>query len=95
VRVKLEESDGVAQLSVMDDGVGLSPEVLARIFDRFYRTHDAEEREVSGLGLGLFISRSLVQAHGGRIWAASDGHGKGSTFTVALPSRRWTPPSYE
>jgi signal transduction histidine kinase len=74
-----------AQLSVADEGLGISQELLARIFDRFYRAHDAEEREASGLGLGLFIARAFVESHGGRIWAASEGHGKGSTFTVSLP----------
>jgi signal transduction histidine kinase len=53
------------------------------IFDRFERSVSA--REVSGLGLGLFISRQIVEAHGGKIWVASEGEGKGSTFYVELP----------
>jgi signal transduction histidine kinase len=56
------------------------------LFDRFYRSPDAQTRQVQGLGLGLSIVRDLVSAHGGRIWAESAGEGQGSTFWVRLPS---------
>ena len=71
---------GEALVSVQDSGPGIDPEHVPHLFDRFYR---ASTRS-SGLGLGLYISRILVEAHGGRIWAESQ-PGQGSTFTVALP----------
>ncbi len=72
-------------LSVQDHGVGIAPEHLTRLFDRFYRVPGTDTEQVTGLGLGLSIARDLVAAHGGRIWVESDGHGKGSTFRVSLP----------
>ena len=71
-----------ARLSVADQGSGIPADALPHLFERFYRgQHAAAE---AGLGLGLYISRMLVEAHGGRIWAVSE-PGAGSTFTVALP----------
>lgn len=75
------------QISVQDTGAGISPEHLPRIFDRFYRIDKSRSRQAGGgSGIGLTIARALVEAHGGRIWAESEGTGKGSTFTVALPA---------
>jgi len=82
--VDLELGEHEVQLSVTDRGSGIAGDELERIFDRYYRgvTHrDA----VGGGGIGLAIAREIVTAHGGRIWAASDGPGKGSTFFVTLP----------
>jgi PAS domain S-box-containing protein len=72
-----------ALLSVRDEGVGVLPESRERIFSRFERA--ISENEASGLGLGLFITRQIVEAHGGRIWVESEGFGKGSTFFVEIP----------
>ncbi len=82
VVVVVSAEDAEARLSVADRGIGVAPEHLPRLFDRFYRA-DATGAP-AGLGLGLYISRMLVEAHGGRIWAES-APGEGSTFTVALP----------
>ncbi len=83
VRVtKNEKQVGVA---IKDDGVGISPDSLERIFDQFYQVEDHLTREHGGLGLGLSIARGLVELHGGKIWAESPGPGKGSTFKVILP----------
>ena len=68
--------------SVADRGPGIPAEVLPHLFERFYRGQPTTG--AAGLGLGLYIARMLVEAHGGRIWAASE-PGVGSTFTVALP----------
>ncbi len=73
-------------LSVRDEGIGLARESQERIFNRFERAISASD--VSGLGLGLFISRQIVEAHGGRIWVESDGPGHGATFFVELPAFR-------
>lgn len=72
------------KISVRDRGPGISPEDLPRIFERYYR---GQRHEGEGLGLGLFIVRKLVEAHGGRIWADST-PGEGSTFTFTLPVAR-------
>ncbi len=74
-----------AIVSVVDTGVGIGPEHLSHVFERFYRVDKSRSRAGGGSGIGLTISRHLVEAHGGRIWAASDGLGRGSTFTFTLP----------
>jgi heavy metal sensor kinase len=78
-----EEADG-AGLAVTDTGLGMAPEHLPLVFDRFYRLDPARTRARGGSGLGLAICRELVEAHGGRIWAESV-PGAGSTFTLSLP----------
>jgi two-component system OmpR family sensor kinase len=73
-----------AELSVTDDGIGIAPAEIPRIFDRFYRVDRARSRELGGAGLGLSIARWIVQAHGGTIGVKSE-LGRGSRFTVTLP----------
>jgi len=68
-------------ISVSDEGYGILPENLERVFDRFFR----EDPENDGVGVGLPMCRTIIQAHGGRIWAESAGRGMGSTFRFALP----------
>lgn len=80
--VQVAAAEGEARLSVADRGTGVPAEVLPRLFDRFYRVD--QSGSPSGLGLGLYIARMLVESHGGRIWADS-APGVGSTFTVVLP----------
>ena len=72
-------------VSVADEGLGLPPREIDKIFDRFHRVGGETSRMVGGTGLGLAICRGLVDAHGGRIWAESDGEGRGSTFRFTLP----------
>lgn len=69
-------------IEVQDNGSGIAPEQLGRIFDKFYRADPATR---GSLGLGLFIVRRIVEAHGGRVWAESEGEGKGASFFVTLP----------
>jgi len=73
-----------AEIAVSDTGVGIPPEALPRIFERFYRVDDARSRDAGGTGLGLCIARTIAEAHGGRIEVESE-PGAGSTFTVRLP----------
>lgn len=72
-------------LRVRDNGVGIPPTELKRIFKRFYRVQSAATGQVKGTGLGLFIVRSIARRHGGEAFAESEGEGRGSTFTMRLP----------
>jgi signal transduction histidine kinase len=71
-------------LSVRDQGIGIAPEDLPRIWERFYRVDNTNTRRIGGTGLGLSITRALVELHGGRIWAESV-VGKGTSFFFTLP----------
>src|SRR2546423_6368042 len=71
-------------VSVKDTGIGIEPEVMHRIFDPFEQGEHAVQRRYGGLGLGLAISKSLAQAHGGRLTAQSDGRERGATFTLTM-----------
>jgi signal transduction histidine kinase len=71
--------------SIKDSGIGISAEQLTFIFNRFYRTDKSRARASGGSGIGLTIAKALVQAHHGRIWAKSEGEGKGSTFSFLIP----------
>ncbi|MDF2052518.1 sensor histidine kinase [Arthrobacter sp. Cr_A7] len=80
------------QLSVSDTGMGMTSEDAARVFKRFYRTEAARKAAISGAGLGLSITKLIVERHGGTITCQS-GHGEGSTFTLTLPADE-PPPSF-
>jgi signal transduction histidine kinase len=77
-------ASGVA-IVVTDTGAGIDPDVLPLIFERFRQGDSGTARAHMGLGLGLAIARSLVQAHGGTVTAMSEGVGRGATFTIQLP----------
>ena len=76
---------GKAAIRVRDQGVGIPPRELKRVFRRFYRIPEALASRVAGTGLGLFIVKSVAKRHGGRVFAESEGPGRGSTFTLQLP----------
>ena len=77
---------GVLELAVADEGEGIAAEHLERVFERFYRADPGRSRERGGSGIGLTIARAIVDAHGGRIRAESDGAGQGARFVVELPA---------
>jgi two-component system, OmpR family, phosphate regulon sensor histidine kinase PhoR len=84
IRITARPVSGDAEVCVADNGPGIAPEHLARIFERFYRVDKARSRELGGTGLGLSIVKHIVQAHGGRVWAESELE-KGSRFYFTLP----------
>jgi PAS domain S-box-containing protein len=84
VTARLARKENAVELDVIDRGIGIAPESVKMLFDRYYRTTGGKSR-ASGLGLGLYIARLIVEAHGGRIDVSSE-LGKGSTFRLILPS---------
>jgi len=89
IGVELEVSDEErVVLRVRDRGVGIAQNELKRIFKRFYRVRQRGRLRVKGTGLGLFIVRSIAKNHGGRVFAESEGAGKGTTVTLELPRRK-------
>ena len=86
VEVRLQAADGKrVMLSVEDQGVGVPPEDLKRIFRRFYRITHRSPTQVKGTGLGLFIVKSIAKKHGGTAFALSEGEGQGTTVVIELP----------
>jgi hypothetical protein len=85
VELRLSALAGAARIEVLDSGQGISPELLPHIFERFRQGDGSSSRQHGGLGLGLSIVRHLVEAHGGRVGAHSDGVGRGTKMTVELP----------
>ncbi len=86
IAVLAERDGGAVVLRIRDSGIGLSAEMLPRIFDLFVQERQAIDRAQGGLGLGLAIVRVLVELHGGTVEAHSEGHGKGTELTVRLPA---------
>jgi signal transduction histidine kinase/ActR/RegA family two-component response regulator len=86
VQVRLERVNSHIEVIVSDTGVGIDTEFLPFVFDRFRQADGSKTRKFGGLGLGLAIVRHLVELHGGTAHVASEGSGKGSTFTIKLPS---------
>ncbi len=85
IRLRTRNEPGRVIIEITDSGIGFDPEDATRIFDAFAQASPEITREFGGLGLGLAISKATVEAHGGRIHAASPGAGQGATFTVELP----------
>lgn len=80
------QTEGVeAVLQVTDNGIGIAPEMMTVIFGLFAQVPSAIEESAGGLGIGLTLVKSLVELHGGRVLASSEGLGKGSTFSMRLP----------
>ncbi len=92
VRISLCRRGEEVEVAVADTGVGIPPQDLERIFDRFYQVEDHMTRQRGGMGLGLSIVKGLVELHGGRVWAESV-PGRGSRFVVVLPACAFSPDS--
>ena len=85
VRLSAQPRDGVLSVTIADTGRGIAPEDLAHIFDRYWRPKGSAGM---GTGLGLYIARGIVEAHGGRVWAESSPQGATLVFTLPLEGRR-------
>ncbi|AGY56565.1 chemotaxis protein CheB [Gloeobacter kilaueensis] len=85
ITIRLTQDDRQVQLLVRDTGIGIQPEFLPQVFERFRRADTSTTRRYEGLGLGLFLVRHIVEVHDGSVRAESDGENLGSTFTVILP----------
>ncbi len=88
VHLKARETRNGILVSVQDNGIGIPPEHLKNIFTRFYRVDKSRSRHAGGSGIGLTISKHLVEAHDGKIWVESEGKNKGSTFFFRLPTNK-------
>jgi two-component system OmpR family sensor kinase len=86
------DADG-AVIAVQDHGIGLPPGAAETIFEPFGRAANAAARQIPGMGLGLYVCRNIVEQHGGRIWAESEGDERGTRMSVHLPWRHETPPA--
>jgi PAS domain S-box-containing protein len=85
VRLSASAAGGEAEIRVRDDGEGISPELLSRLFEPFVQGEEALDRSRGGLGLGLAVVKGVAELHGGRVTARSEGHGRGAEFVVTLP----------
>ena len=83
ISVSIQKKDNLVIIAIKDTGQGIDPQIYPRLFSKF-----ATKSQTGGTGLGLFISKSIVQAHGGRIWAANNNDGTGATFAFSLPLSR-------
>ncbi|MGH9308059.1 MAG: ATP-binding protein [Vicinamibacterales bacterium] len=87
VRVSVARADGNVEIAVRDTGIGIAPEFVPFVFERFRQADAGTRRRFGGLGLGLAIVRHLAELHGGSVSVESDGEGQGATFRVLLPTR--------
>jgi signal transduction histidine kinase len=85
IALKLSRTDGEALVEVTDSGIGIAPERMAELFTMFGQIDRRDPRSQGGLGIGLALAQRLAQMHGGRVEATSEGHGRGSRFTLHLP----------
>ena len=85
IRLHATRRDNQVVLGVSDTGVGISEADLPRIFERFYRVHNTASQPYSGIGLGLYVAKAIIDGHGGQIWLANN-PGTGSTFYFSLPT---------
>lgn len=93
VTVELKKPGRVARVLVRDTGIGLRKEEIGHLFQKFVRTGRGNKLSTVGTGLGLYVVRKMIEAHKGKIYAASAGEGRGSTFTIDLPLDLKTPPT--
>jgi signal transduction histidine kinase len=87
VRLRARMAGEMIEVSVQDEGIGIAPDVIPRLFQKFARADNADTRRIGGTGLGLALIREIATAHGGAAWVEST-PGAGSTFYITLPQSR-------
>jgi signal transduction histidine kinase len=85
VNARMSRSKSLVTFEVRDSGIGINPIEIDKLFQKFSRAEAVTRIHTGGSGLGLFIAKKIVEAHGGRIWAESEGEGSGSMFAFTLP----------
>lgn len=85
ISVAARTLEGKIQVSVSDQGIGMKPESMARLFTPMFQVEETDTRRFAGVGLGLVMARTIIEAHGGQIWVEKSELGKGSTFSFTLP----------
>ena len=85
VKILVDSNDVQIKVTVADSGIGIAPEFLEKIFERFYQVDTSYTRSSGGIGMGLTIARAIIKAHGGKVEAQSDGLGKGTKVSFILP----------
>jgi signal transduction histidine kinase len=89
ITIALSEQDGQIEFRIQDQGIGIPEDQHSRVFEKFFRGANAARMETQGSGLGLFIAKNIIEAHGGRIWFESE-QDKGATFHFILPAKERT-----
>lgn len=87
IRLSVDSADGYARVAVRDNGIGMDDDVLPRVFELFVQADHSLDRQYGGLGVGLTVTRALIDLHGGTVEARSGGLGTGSEFVLRLPLR--------
>lgn len=87
IDISLIERDDKFLVKIADTGVGIPPKTMPKLFQKFTRAENANEANILGTGLGLYVAKQMIEAHKGRIWAESEGEGKGSQFYIELPKK--------
>ena len=85
IQIKLSRKDDQAKITVKDNGIGIIKKSIDKIFVKFYQVDTSNTREHGGTGLGLSVCKGIVENHGGKIWAESEGKGKGTEIHILLP----------
>ncbi|MBP9817022.1 MAG: HAMP domain-containing histidine kinase [Candidatus Pacebacteria bacterium] len=86
ITVAVTKEVGKVRVTITDTGIGIGADEISSLFEKFTRARDANKVNTTGTGLGLYVAKQLAEGHGGRVWAESDGSGKGSRFIVELPA---------